>query len=481
MVPLDPVREALTRYVAFPDEHTLTATVLWVAHTWATEAFYTTPRLSVQSPEKESGKTRLLEVLALLCREARLWTHISPAVLYRRIGTGPVTVLLDEVDNVFVSKNDPDKADLRSVLNEGYRYGAQVPRCVGANRDEIKEFPVYAPVALAGIGTIPDTLLSRSIIVPMRRRVSGEQVQPFREREAREQTEPLRADLAAWTARVADDLRAARPTLPDGVTDRAADCWEPLLAIADVAGGDWPKQAEAACAELVKSTRDATISLGVRLLTDCKTVFDEPDAMHTEDLLAALHNLDNAPWGDLRGEPLTARGLARLLGPYGVRSQQVKIAGLNRRGYVTTGKDSFADAWARYCTPADISIPGTSATSATSATRDTNAQVSAPGSGRASGSGPVVGVADDPLPDAATPTEDTPSDLGGSGGSGGSASVEGDMPAGVATAADREAELMARDRVCEVCGSTEALLFLSPHWKIRCRPHDPGRQSAVAS
>lgn len=124
-------------------------------------------------------------------------------------------------------------------------------RCVGeGTRQEVKAFPAFAAVALAGIGDLPDTLLSRSIVIPMRRRAHGEPVQPFRRREADQEGKRLRDELAAWVTWHRRALTAI-PTMPAGITDRAADAWEPLLAVADAAGGEWPERARQAAVVLV--------------------------------------------------------------------------------------------------------------------------------------------------------------------------------------------------------------------------------------
>jgi hypothetical protein len=258
------------------------------------------------------------------------------------------------------SRNDPEKADLRWVINEGHRRGATVPGCVGANRDVIEEFPMYAPLALAGIGALPDTLASRSITIAMRRRTVAEPVEQFRQRQANEQLAPLRERIEAWAETIRPRLRGFVPVMPTGVEDRAADCWEPLLSIAELAGRVWTNEARAACVELVRVSREASASLGVRLLRDCKggdercpgdhhgrpadealtprqravgesarTLADERDARarvaeliaeigKVEDRLAQLDAVEQraaeaeATYQRLASRPVTARGAGRL-------------------------------------------------------------------------------------------------------------------------------------------------------------------------
>ncbi|MBV8539958.1 MAG: DUF3631 domain-containing protein [Pseudonocardiales bacterium] len=125
--------------------------------------------------------------------------------------------------------------------------------------------------------------------------------------------------------------------------------WEPLLAIADTAGGHWPTTARSACRHFVLNTGPQITSTGVRLLADLRHVFtaNGTDRMTTADLLTALHDLDESNWADLHGKPLDARRLGRELGKYGVRSKDIKISGHAIKGYRADGEDGLADAWSR--------------------------------------------------------------------------------------------------------------------------------------
>lgn len=366
---LDDVARFVERYVAFPSPHCVTVVVLWAAHTWAAERFYVTPRLVLDSAEPGSGKTRVLEVLVLLCRMPKLTISTTTAALYRRIAAAevPITVLMDEVDALFGPRPTPQAEDLRALLNAGYKRGATVDRCVGDGKSiRVEEFPVFAPCALAGLaGRMPSTITTRSVVVHMRRRAPGEHVQPFRERDAAALAEPARAALAGWVDLVATDLEQARPEMPARVVDRPAEVWEALLAVADAAGGDWPDRARSACRYFVLDTDDDAVSFGVRLLRDVRLVFDGADRMPSADLVAALVKLDEAPYADLYGKPIDQRRVATELGRYGVKAKPVRMTdGRTPRGYLTAGPDGLLDAWQRYLPDA--------ATGATDATGQVN-------------------------------------------------------------------------------------------------------------
>jgi Protein of unknown function (DUF3631) len=215
----------------------------------------------------------------------------------------------------------------------------------------IERFPVYAPAALAGIaGRMPATITTRAITIHMRRRRNDETVEGFRERRVEAESGPIRESLATWIESIAEEIGAAMPTMPDGVTDRSAEIWEPLLAVADAAGGDWPDKARKACVHFVMSANATPTSPGIRLLADIRTIFQQRECtkLSTVEILAVLHDMDEAPWGDLYGKPLNARGLATELGVYGVKVTAFKNNGATVKGYTINGINGLADAWARY-------------------------------------------------------------------------------------------------------------------------------------
>ena len=355
---LDEVHAFLCAYVAFPSA--AAAVTLWAAHTHLVAAFESTPRLALLSPEKQCGKSRTLELLELVCAGAETLSDASPAYLYRRIGAGEVTILLDEADAIWKrGKSDETAEALRSIVNAGHRRSATVGRVeMNGHAASLTRFRVYAPAAIAGIGNLPDTIMDRAVVVRMRRRAPDERVRDYRERTTRPEGETLRDQLAKWASGVADRVGVPWPKMPPGVADRPADVWEPLLMVADLAGGDWPKRAAEACTAFVTGARDDTETVGTRLLGDIRDAFGDADALWTETILERLHALDEAPWGDWYGKPLDARHLAKLIKPYQAKSRDVRHDGLVRKGYY---RADLRDAWNRYASAG-------SATSATSAT-----------------------------------------------------------------------------------------------------------------
>ncbi len=349
---LDDLTEALGRFVAFPSEAAGQAVALWVVHTHCLEAFDSSPRLAAISPEPQSGKTRTMELLEHLADRSMFTTNTTVAVLARGLDAGTFrTVLLDEADTVFGSKAKGDE-DLRGLLNSGHRRGATYMRMVGeGTKMEAKAFSTFSAVALAGIGDLPETVMQRSVVVRMRRRAPHEHVEPFRRRQHVPMLDELRERISSWSQWHFHRIMDRWPEMPEGVTDRPADVWEPLLAIADEAGGHWPATARRACLELLRAAQTTDSgSLGVRLLTDLRTVWEaegDPDGMHTDTILERLTKLDESPWADLRGKPLDNRGLARRLRQYGAEPRSVRTGETTRKGY---RREDLHDAWTRYLT-----------------------------------------------------------------------------------------------------------------------------------
>ncbi|MFI9747983.1 DUF3631 domain-containing protein [Streptomyces sp. NPDC052494] len=359
------------RFNVFPREAAYVAVALWDAHAHLLDAFDSTPRLAFLSPEPGSGKSRALEVVETLVPRPMLAVNARAAALFRSVSdpAGRPTILFDEIDTVFGPKAG-DNEELRGFLNAGHRRSGVTYRCVGDGGNQtVVEFPSYTSVAVAGLGYLPDTITTRSVIIRMRRRARNEHVEPFRARLHEAEGNKLRDRLAQWADQVREDVAGRWPQMPEGVTDRPADVWEPLIAVADAAGGQWPERARAACVELVNASRaDDKGSLGIRLLTDLRDhVMAGIDRMPTVAVLDRLCALDEAPWADMSGRPLDSRMLAKMLGEYmtgdntPIKARNIKTAGTVLKGYYAL---DLHDAWQRYCPP-PLQGAATSATSAT--------------------------------------------------------------------------------------------------------------------
>ena len=370
---LDEVQAFLERFIAYPSSESSTAHTLWITHAHAVEAFENTPRLAFLSPEPGSGKSRAMEVTEALVPRPVLSVNATVAYIFRKISdeAGLPTLLMDEIDAVFTGRKGDGNEDLRGLLNSGYRKGASAGRAAIRGKEIItEEWPSFCAVALAGLNQLPDTLMTRSIVVHMKRRSRKQVIESYRRRVNGAEAQELYERLAVFAAAVQDRLLNAWPDLPEGIEDRDADIWEPILAIADAAGGHWPTTARDAAVLMVAEAKKKPATLGIRLLADIRAVMGDEDRISTNDLLDRLHAMDTAPWSNIKGEPIDARFLARMLGKYEVPTNNpVRIGGTVVKGYE---RRHFADAWERY-TPQDA--PPSSESSVTSVTPVTAAEV----------------------------------------------------------------------------------------------------------
>jgi hypothetical protein len=349
---LDKIYAFLRRFVHLSHAQVVIIS-LWIAHTHALDAADVTPYLAITSPEKRCGKTRLLEVLTILVARPWLTGRVTAAVLHRKIDQEHSTLLLDETDAAFGGQRDYAEL-LRGVLNSGHGRGGVASCCVvhGSNIT-YQDFSTFCPKAIAGIGELPGTVADRSIPIRLQRQATGEKVERFRLRDVEGEATLLREAVIQWTGPILPDLRAARPNLPSELTDRQQDGAEALLAIADAAGGEWPIVARRALLEICASEPDE--STGVILLGDIRAIFDSQhsDRLSSAALVSALTEIETSPWIEWRnGKPLSARGLAKLLQPFGIRPSSVRIGAQTPKGYE---RSAFHDAFLRY-------LPATSAT-----------------------------------------------------------------------------------------------------------------------
>lgn len=347
---LDSLRDYFARYLV-ASRSILDVLPAWAVHTHAVGAFDATPYLAVASAEPGSGKTRLLEALELVVARPWLTGRATAAVLPRKIQAERPTLLLDESDNAFGGDRDYAAA-LLGVLNTGYKPSGRTTVCVGQGADlTYADFSTFCPKAFAGLGKLPDTVRSRSIPVRLKRRARDESVASFRAREAEAVAAPLRTACQRWAAQHEDALRDARPEAPGALDGRAADIAEPLLAVADRAGGEWPQRVRDALAELLTGDEQADgQTTGVRLLADVRRVFGGHERMFSRSLVQLLIGMDESRWADVGyGRPLTANTLASMLGEYGVGSRTIRNGEATGKGYL---REQFEDAWSRYLPPA---------------------------------------------------------------------------------------------------------------------------------
>jgi hypothetical protein len=321
------------------------AAVVWCAASHAQLSWEHAPRLAVLSPEKRCGKSRLMDVAEALCYQPIVTVNASTAAVVRSITEDDQpTLMVDEADTIFGTKKAAENnEDIRGILNAGHQRNRPYMRWDMTTRDR-EMCPTFAFAMLASIGDLPDTIMDRAIVLRMRRRGPGEQVAPFRSRRDQPPLHGLRDRLHQWVRGNLKVLQDAEPVMP--VEDRAADTWEPLFAIAELAGGEWPERVRKACLALTgEDPEDGRIS--TQLLADLKEIWnDSEDRLFTSTILERLHDLEEGPWSEWGRErkPINAAAVAGLLRQYRIGSKNVRIGDEQKKGYY---RGDLVDAWLR--------------------------------------------------------------------------------------------------------------------------------------
>jgi Protein of unknown function (DUF3631) len=330
---LDETAAFLAKYIHMPDPQVVVC-ALWVAHCWTFRAFDVTPYLNVTSPEKECGKTNLGILLARLVPYDAAIIGASPAALYRTIQKHEPALIIDELDQA-MSGDKERIAGVIEIVNAGYTRGATVRKCVPP-KWEVEEFAVFCPKVLIGIGDLPDTTASRSIRLTLQRKRRG-QLGRFRLRRVKGEAAPIQDGFEAWAKTV--DLAAlgerelADDQFPPALSDRGCDVWEPLLLLAEMAGGEWHRRALQAAGAVGAGAVGGDDSYRVRMLAAFRAAFDQDDARHlsTHAVILGMAHDEEAPWsrwveyrdGGMKPVQGAAAKLANGLKPFGIRSHDL--------------------------------------------------------------------------------------------------------------------------------------------------------------
>ena len=322
------------------DIETLHMASLWVCMTWFTEVATVLPLAVITAPEKGCGKTTLLTAMSKMARRPMQVAGTTAAFLFRVIELEAPTLFIDETDT-FMRDNE----ELRGLINSGHtRESAFIGRVVGDNH-EPKLFSTWCAKALSGIGHLPETIESRAIILKMRRKLKGETALNVRHT-PKEAFTLIKRQLARWADDNAGAFSELHPIM-SGLSNRDADNYEPLLAIAQLAGGDWVKHIEQACIKLMEHASDNQ-SIGVELLEACRDAFDtlKLDKIFTHELMEYLLKDEEAVFATYnRGRPMTPRQVAKKLAGYEIKSKTVRRGYEIKKGYE---RGQFLEAWTVY-------------------------------------------------------------------------------------------------------------------------------------
>ncbi len=342
---LDNIVEAIHRHVIL-EKSSAIALALYVLLTYCVDELSICAQISIESPEKRCGKTTLLDLLTRLCYRAISAASISPAAVYRLIEAVHPTLLIDEAESLV--RGNPE---MGGILNSGYtRSTAVVIRTEEINGEWVpKLFSTFSAKIIAQIGKASDTQRDRSIVISMRRKMTDEKVERLRKWDYSD----IARKAYSWALENKARVATMEPLTPECLNDREADCWEPLFAMADIAGGKWPEVARSAAKHLAGGEVD-TDSIRIQLLADLRTIIQAERRIgwRTTELLEKLCDFEDHPWPTYgKGHPINARQLAGLLKPFGIKSK-VEHKLEQKRGYMT---DVFADVFLRYLPP-DLSV-----------------------------------------------------------------------------------------------------------------------------
>ena len=336
---LSAISNEISRYMVLPS-YAAQSLALWVAHTYAYDCFQWTPKIGIISPEKQCGKSSLIAILMPLVPKALATDSISTAALFRVISEHHPTLFMDEADGY-----PKDKDDLRQMLNSSSQRSKSVIRCVGDDF-AARSFDVFGPICYGMIGEPWDTVADRSIMIRLKRKPKAVKVERFKLRDAEEELVNLARKVCRFVLEIQPGLASARPVEPEGLDDRAFDIWEPLLAIADAAGGTWPSVAREAaiCLSGVKEKIQQT--KGLKLLADIREVFT-CDRLSSVALCELLCGIEESVWAECRkgDKPINPVYLAQLLKPYDVVPTTVRIGSSTPKGYLLS---CFDDPFSRY-------------------------------------------------------------------------------------------------------------------------------------
>jgi hypothetical protein len=381
---LDEITDAIRRHVIMPP-HSAEAIALWVVLTHLLDRFLISPRLALRSVTKQCGKTTTLDIIARLVRRPLSTVNTSPAAMFRIIESDQPTLLVDEAD-AFLKDNE----ELRGIINSGHRQGGCVLRVEGDQHEAraFATFATFAPCAIAAIGSLPGTIMDRSVVIDLARRKPDEKIEAFRlDRTA--VLDEIARRIVRWAEDNADAIAVHDPEVPPGIYNRNADNWRPLFQIADVAAGEWPQRARAAAMAGAPDLDE--VSLLELLLGDIRDIFAampgddflDPKAkrISSAELIKELCDIEPRPWAEFgkSGKAITQNKLARLLKPLAIPPILMRITAEDgiedrARGYAL---HQFAEAFERYLPSKGVSNRDSMTNAVNTGTSGTSATVTA--------------------------------------------------------------------------------------------------------
>ena len=339
------ILDFIKKHIILPEYQAIILT-LWIFGSYCINAFGIFPKLLITSPDKRCGKTTVLSVLRGLVNKALVASNVTPSAMFRSIEAWQPTLLIDEGDTFINNDNE----DLRGIINSGHtRDTAFVLRTEGDSSNRYpKQFSTWTPMAIAMIKNPPDTILDRSLVIKLRRKLSSEKITKW-SFDNFSKLESLRQKLKRWSDDNLESLKNNKPDIlmSNNDNDRATDNWLPLFSIASLISAGWCIKLEEAFKSSNGNDDGGNENISTLLLIDIKKIFTDANAdkIHSSELVAKLIELEDRPWGEYKhGKPITTNTLARLLNSFGIKSKQIRLEH-NKHGYYLA---DFDDTFSRY-------------------------------------------------------------------------------------------------------------------------------------
>lgn len=331
---LDELVAALSSHLILPS-NAVVAIAGFIVLTYVYDFCFFLPILTILSVEKRCGKSTVNRMLVRLCLNAFCTSNITTAALFRFIAKYFPTIITDEADSFFEFR-----PELRGILDSGHtKETAYTVRCVGEDHDPEK-FSTWCPKVIAAIGTLPATVMDRSIVVRMQRKKKSEQVKRI-DSNTEKTCERLKELLLRWSKDNGKKLESINVEDISELDDRQNDNWRGMLTIASLAGDEWFQKMKKAAIALSAENQEIDNSPGIRLITYIKDIFDEKSKEHlfTTTLISGLRE---------RGEFYNDMKLSKTLKPYIKHKSHTVHEKSNDAGAKGYDRWEFLDCWERY-------------------------------------------------------------------------------------------------------------------------------------
>lgn len=324
-------------YMAMPREYALVV-ALWVLNTHVFQAFDAVPYVVCCASTKQSGKTVLTELAALVSKNGKVITDVTKATLFRMLEArdGIMTICIDEFE-----KQSREGSELRPFANAGYRRGQSIPRTMPNGK--VVDFPVFCPKWFAQIGDVYDTLRDRSIVLWLSR---GIPARKYRRSEAEREAIALNQEIAQLFRLMAgNEIKYVEATWLEG---RDEEIWSPLFSLAhafDLSKEDRDRLVAASADLTAAKTQKARTfeNLGtcegtaqedqyaVRVLRDLVSVLREDEkAIPSDVAVERLKSIPSGPWRHYKGG-LNEIGLAAMLARYQALAEYPKVVFISKK------------------------------------------------------------------------------------------------------------------------------------------------------